>query len=272
MASTLTVLGLCCIVLRAAGVYAAENGGEFAVQLTDDDWQATSASSVAPVSMTPPMRGSPSKKLRRDYARLDAFLDALERDIYPEPPTPMHDELINSAVRLLNNSGVLNPQTRLLDVGCGQGTSLALFTELGLSPVGLTMGAEDFAVCQQKGFHVVQADQTFMDFDPASFDFIFARHVLEHSFAPLFTLHEFKRVLAPGGLVYAEVPMPGTKAQHEQNMNHYSVLTHVAWAALFERAGFAVRHSQEIAFELATEPPTNDLYWMFVLQSITVVQ
>jgi ubiquinone/menaquinone biosynthesis C-methylase UbiE len=108
-------------------------------------------------------------------------------------------------------------------------------------------------------------DQNFMEFGDGEFDFLWCRHVLEHSVAPLFTLKEYRRVTKSGGLVYVEVPAPDTSAHHERNPNHYSVLPSSSWLSLFARAGLAVERGVEINFTPACGP---DTYWAFLLRAV----
>jgi ubiquinone/menaquinone biosynthesis C-methylase UbiE len=103
-------------------------------------------------------------------------------------------------------------------------------------------------------------DQSFLDFDDASFDLLWARHVLEHSFMPHYTLTEFRRVLRPGGIMYLEVPAPDTLL-HERNPNHYSVLGKTMWTALLERSGFGIVGATDYFGE--TVDGRSDEYWGF---------
>jgi len=116
-------------------------------------------------------------------------------------------------------------------------------------------------ICRGKGHAVQKMDQSFLDFPDESFDFIWARHVIEHSIFPYFTLTEFARVLATGGMLYLEVPAPETSCHHETNPNHYSVLGSGAWTSLLERAGFAISEDVKFAFTTGMGP---DEYWGFI--------
>ena len=103
-----------------------------------------------------------------------------------------------------------------------------------------------------------------MTFSDGSFDFLWCRHVLEHSVPPMFTLSEYRRVLKPGGLVYVEVPAPDTSAHHVRNPNHYSVLPHSSWMSLLARTGFVVERSNTLDFRVACGP---DGYWSFLARA-----
>jgi SAM-dependent methyltransferase len=198
----------------------------------------------------------------RDYSRFDAFLTALTGDIYPEAPSEPHLSITRTIIEQLWTGGLLRPGARVLDIGCGQGLALEQFRRLGVAATGITLGP-DYEVCRAKGFDVRPMDQNFMSFADADFDFLWCRHVLEHSVAPLFTLGEYRRVTKPNGLVYVEVPAPETSAHHETNANHYSVFPSACWLQLFARAGFLVQSSNELTF---TVPCGPDKYLSYLLR------
>jgi SAM-dependent methyltransferase len=198
----------------------------------------------------------------RNYSRLDQFLTSLVGDVYPETPSEPHLSITRKTIEELAQTGVLKPGMKALDIGCGQGLALERFREIGVEAVGLTLGS-DYEACRAKGFDVHQMDQNFMDFPDASFDFLWCRHVIEHSIAPLFTLSEYRRLVKPDGHVYIEVPAPDTSAHHETNPNHYSVLPLSSWLSLFPRAGLALERSVALNF---TAPCGPDTYWAFLLK------
>jgi SAM-dependent methyltransferase len=198
----------------------------------------------------------------RDYSRFDAFLESLVSDVYPEAPSEPHLSITRNTIDDLLREGVLAPGMRVLDIGCGQGLALEKFREAGLQATGITLGG-DYDICRDKGFDVHQMDQNFMAFDDGSFDFLWCRHVLEHSVAPFFTLSEYKRVTKPGGRLYVEVPAPDSSAHHETNPNHYSVLPNSAWVSLISRVGLVVERNISLEFKVPVGP---DLYWALQLR------
>lgn len=199
----------------------------------------------------------------RDFSRLDGFLDSLVSDVYPEAPSEPHLSITRSIIDEFLAGGIIAKGMKVLDIGCGQGLALERFREAGLDALGLTLGG-DYEICRQKGFEVRQMDQNFMDLPDGAFDFLWCRHVLEHSVAPLFTLSEYRRVTKPGGLIYVEVPAPDTSAHHERNSNHYSVLPLSGWLSLFDRLGLAVERCISLEF---TVPSGPDLYWSILLRT-----
>lgn len=194
-------------------------------------------------------------------ARLVSFIDRVEGQTYPEAPTSLHSDITREVLEALLPR-CLGSDARILDVGCGQGPALDIFREKGYrNVVGITLNEEDVRVCSEKGHKVLKMDQSFLDFSDGVFDFIWARHVIEHSIFPYFTLHEFHRILAGEGLLYLEVPAPETSCRHETNPNHYSVLGFNAWGSLITRSGFTV--ADTINLDLSTQLGP-DQYWGFI--------
>ncbi len=106
-------------------------------------------------------------------------------------------------------------------------------------------------------------DQSFLDFEDESFDFIWCRHCIEHSVFPYFTLSEIFRVLKSKGYLYIEVPAPETSCKHQANKNHYSVLGKQMWLELFKRTGLIVLDVLDINFTTGAGP---DTYWCVIQQ------
>lgn len=208
-----------------------------------------------------PLSGPPAHPLDR-YARLHAFIEQrLAADLYPELADAGHARVTADVLQRIDEKWGLRGK-RVLDVGCGQGVALELFVQYGAIATGLTFG-EDLEVCQRKGFDVRAMDMSFLDFPPETFDLVYARHVLEHSFFPYFTLDGLCAVLKRGGMLYAEVPSPDTSANHQRNPNHYSCLTRSSWEVLFERVGLTTLESFALDVELMCGP---DVWHSFFLQ------
>jgi SAM-dependent methyltransferase len=198
----------------------------------------------------------------KEITRLINFIDAIEGETYPEAPMSIHSDITTKALDAFLPKYHIGTEDRILDIGCGQGPALDILRAKGYSSVvGITLNDEDIRVCQEKGHEVRKMDQSFLEFPDASFDFIWARHVIEHSIFPYFTLSGYARVLSPGGQLYLEVPAPETSCNHEKNPNHYSVLCHGAWVSLLERAGFSLLEDIKLSFPTGMGP---DEYWVFI--------
>lgn len=159
-----------------------------------------------------------TKKLSRDYSRVDRYLDILGADVYPQPPDEWHNE---QAQRVIAAYGTIPVGTKtILDIGCGQGFCKPMWEEIGYEWSGVTLG-QDYAECKKAGLSVERADMSFLPFEDASFDILFARHVLEHSPMPIVTLMEWHRVANPFIILVAPNPLYWGAG----GRNHYSVAT-----------------------------------------------
>ena len=191
------------------------------------------------------------------HYRLYSFLlQRAEQDVYPEPPSGIHSQIIAQMAPLF--VATLPSNAEILDIGCGQGGALELFATLGCHAVGIGIGDQDLDACRAKNLEVFKIDQNELSFPENYFDGVWARHVLEHSLAPLFTLTEIARVLRPRGRLYAEMPAPSTACHHESNHNHYSVFGSEAWAQLLFKAGF--EDVQMVSIPLETGAGADEYY------------
>ena len=201
----------------------------------------------------------------QDLNKLSRFIKRMAQDIYPETPSLLHSEITSKALVKLEELFPLQPGMHVLDVGCGQGPALEYFSSRKLEYLGITLSEEDIAECRAKGYRVEKMDQSFLTFSNGSKDLVWARHVIEHSIFPLFTLEGFWKVLKPGGMLYLEAPAPETSCHHERNPNHYSVLPKGCWRALLERCGFKILGDVDYSFEVPAGP---DVYWGFYCQKL----
>lgn len=192
--------------------------------------------------------------------KMKRFLEQIATENYPEAPSPIHTRITAEAIDLLFNHYTIPKGALVLDVGCGQGVGLHHFVARGCRPVGITLNQTDVNECQHQGYTVAQMDQSFLEFEDATFDLVWARHVVEHSIFPYYTLTEFARVLKPGGILYLEVPGAETACRHETNLNHYSILSHTMWFSLLERSGFNIAEEQKYFLKNEQGP---DEYWGF---------
>ena len=96
---------------------------------------------------------------------------------------------------------------RLLDVGCGGGGFLARMAKRGWTVTGLDFSPAVVKTIRERfGFKAVLGSLPCPDLEPASFDVVTMWMVLEHFHRPLEALTAARRLLAPGGRLYAAVP------------------------------------------------------------------
>lgn len=202
----------------------------------------------------------------RALGHFNEFMNKIESETYPETPSQLHTQLTEETLVDMIRVASLTPGSMILDVGCGQGPALSFFAKHGMSPIGITLNDEDVRICREKGFNVLKMDQSFLEFEDKTFDFIWARHCMEHSIFPFFTLWQFNRVSKIGAWLYIEVPGPETGAQHETNLNHYSVLGRSAWVSLIRRSGYELLFTGDLNLDLTAE--MKDVYYNFIAKKV----
>lgn len=193
--------------------------------------------------------------------KLIEFLEKIHEDTYPEPASSVHEGVMSQIIPMI--APKIPEGGKILDVGCGQGGAMRRFEELGFDVTGTSLNREDFAFLQSKfpGQVHFHEQNDLPDHWSGRFDLVWARHVIEHSIMPYFTLSEFSRLLKPDCLLYIEVPSPDTACHHESNKNHYSVLGKQMWLHLITRSGFNIEETRDIKLNTEAGP---DTYWSFL--------
>ena len=95
---------------------------------------------------------------------------------------------------------------RLLDVGCGNGQTLALMTNLGWQAQGLDIDPAAVQVASAKGLKVRQGTLQSQQFEAGAFDAVLMSHVIEHIHDPVSLMKECHRILRPGGQLIVITP------------------------------------------------------------------
>ena len=133
------------------------------------------------------------------------------------------------------------PPFRILDLGCGPGRDLAVFTSLGHVAIGLDGAASFVGMARETGCEVWQQDFLHLALPDARFDGIFANASLFHvpSAELPRVLGELHRALAPRGVLFASNPHGGN--DEGWNRGRYGAYHDLAtWSRYVTAAGFTL--------------------------------
>jgi 2-polyprenyl-3-methyl-5-hydroxy-6-metoxy-1,4-benzoquinol methylase len=106
----------------------------------------------------------------------------------------------------------LKPETRLLELGCGQGQVLRLLTkhspmrEENIYGVDLSSVAVEFAQKLLPRAHLSAQDLYHLNFPASHFDICLLMETIEHLEEPTLGLRKIAEVIKPGGLLYLSFP------------------------------------------------------------------
>jgi SAM-dependent methyltransferase len=134
-------------------------------------------------------------------------------DAYNNDPTAYANKYVNHLLdRPSRFASLFSSPARILDLGCGPGRDIRIFTELGHQPTGLELNPSFIEMATSHG-EVITGDIRDVDsiFSPLTFDGVWAQASLVHlsateTRAVLRSLHS---VLTSGGRLYACVPSTG---------------------------------------------------------------
>jgi len=202
---------------------------------------------------------------------LNNFEKKIDNDIYSEPKSKLHYGVIEPQAQKFLDTFEIKEDKSVIDIGCGDGYFLSLLQKAGFKNlVGVTKHDEDIKNCSNYGLKDIRkTDMTFTGIKE-NFDVLWCRHVLEHSPYPYLTLHEFNRLVKMGGHAYIEVPEAEGYIKHENNANHYSMLTKRNWVSLILRCGFDINKIQDIDLSIKNPEfqdgnPYPEQWWAFYL-------
>ena len=201
-----------------------------------------------------------------------------ERYFVPAIGGPLADQLVATAE--------LRPGERVLDVACGTGVVARLAADrVGAENVtGADVNAGMLAVARtaaaasgRASIHWYETAAEAMPVPDAAYDVVFCQLALQFFADKAAALREMRRVLAPGGRIYASVPAPTAffGVLEQAVTRHvgaaigvfvaqvFSLNDTVEVEGLFRNAGFDDVHVRTDARSLRL-PPAKDFLWQYV--------
>jgi SAM-dependent methyltransferase len=103
---------------------------------------------------------------------------------------------------------LLGRKGSILELGCGRGEFLEAASELGWDAHGVEMTPQFADEATAHGVHIEQAriESSILLDSEGRFDVVYLAAILEHLYDPVQCLTRIRRALAPGGLVFIDVP------------------------------------------------------------------
>jgi 2-polyprenyl-3-methyl-5-hydroxy-6-metoxy-1,4-benzoquinol methylase len=111
-------------------------------------------------------------------------------------------------------AGKLEPGTRVLDVGCGNGFTCGEFLRRGCNVVGIDLSEQGIALARENyptaRFEILAADQDILqNLAEEPFDLVVSTEVVEHLYAPREWAAGCYAALKPGGIFICTTPYHG---------------------------------------------------------------
>jgi SAM-dependent methyltransferase len=165
------------------------------------------------------------------------------------PGAPCDVERLRGVASVLRVS-VPGTSARVLDIGCGPGTLLALLRETGLrDTVGLDPSPSSVQTAREAGLDARVGSLSQLPPGLGRFDAVVLSHVLEHLPDPGSALRIARDLLHDGGVLYAEVPDASLLSAHvlipyaEFNTEHINYFSSATLGFMAARFGFTLREA-----------------------------
>jgi ubiquinone/menaquinone biosynthesis C-methylase UbiE len=136
---------------------------------------------------------------------IERFWDSQASEFDEQPDHGLRDPEVRECWRELLLSALPPAPARVADLGCGTGSVTVLLSAAGYKVHGVDLSANMVALARTKaaraGVHALvrQGDAATPPLEPASYDVVFARHVLWALPDPDAVIGRWTRLLRPGG-------------------------------------------------------------------------
>lgn len=143
----------------------------------------------------------------------------------------------------------VQPNSTILDIGCGAGTLLQKLSTLGYKTIGVERDTRSLSL-DGKNITVLEgsAENLPAQISPSSCDGIVISHVLEHLTDPIAALRSAAKLLKPSGLLFCEVPnnesliakQSGLSWEHLDIPRHINFFNEQSLKVVAQKAGLRI--------------------------------
>lgn len=135
----------------------------------------------------------------------------------PRPVPSVEFGNLDANLRFLDDSGLLHPGVKVLEIGCGRGTLVHRLRAQGLDVVGVETSATRIEESRAlyAALPIEQISGTALPFQNEQFDLVLSFDVIEHIPDTERHLLEVRRVLKPGGSYLLQTPNKWTNSIFE---------------------------------------------------------
>jgi len=147
----------------------------------------------------------------------------------------------------------------ILDLGCSDGYMVKYIQDDGKDVIGVNdmLFPTDRIFIEESKINVQEMDMHNLSFPNETFDAVWCRHVLEHSFAPMIVLAEIYRTLKPNGYLFIVLPPPPNPpgAYH----GHWHQIPDYQLEYLLQMCNFVVLSMKIAYFTYETENDNSEI-------------
>ena len=124
---------------------------------------------------------------------------------------------LEANLQFLEQTGLITPGKRILEIGTGRGTLLRTLRDRGLDAVGVELSPERIAesLTRHGALPIQKISSVVLPFPAATFDVVLSFDVFEHIPDSNAHLAEVRRVLKPGGWYLLQTPNKWTNTLFE---------------------------------------------------------
>jgi 2-polyprenyl-3-methyl-5-hydroxy-6-metoxy-1,4-benzoquinol methylase len=150
---------------------------------------------------------------------------------------------------------------RLMDVGCGSGTTLTFAQQMGWNAQGVEMDSAAVASARNAGLAVEEGGYDVLRDYPSNFDCVTCSHVIEHVFDPVDMIAAMYSALKPGGRLLLSTPNANSDVHQHfgrfwrglEAPRHLVIFSEATLIALLRKQGFEVDSRSDNQLETARE-------------------